>query len=239
MLLEGAESGLSPGSAPFIKQPNFCTTVRQTETNELNTLVNLLVAKHGCRNQGSDSGNQSKRATDKSEAVAGLGQVALVGAVAVSGAGVCVRIGRGVSVVAPVFASAGLGLSLPTCIQGELGLSAVHSGVEVIGRGAVLVAEPTREDIASRDCGSISVPTLADLEGGGGHAQPLPVVGESLVEAPPSLAEQPIRSHLVTTCRCACRGLVRRSRTRACRSSPWTRKPPGRRRRTSRTGGTS
>ena len=239
MLLEGAEPGLSPGSAPFIKQPNFCTTVRQTETNELNTLVNLLVAKHGCRNQGSDSGNQSKRATDKSEAVAGLGQVALVGAVAVSGVGVCVRIGRGVSAVAPVFASAGLGLSLPTCIQGELGLSAVHGGVEVVGRGAVLVAEPTREDIASRDCGSISVPTLADLEGGGGHAQPLPVVGESLVEAPPSLAEQPIRSHLVTTCRCACRGLVRRSRTRACRSSPWTRRPPGRRRRTSRTGGTS
>lgn len=239
MLLEGAESGLSPGSAPFIKQPNFCTTVRQTETNELNTLVNLLVAKRGCRNQGSDSGNQSKRATDKSEAVAGLEQVALVGAVAVSGVGVCVRIGRGVSAVAPVFASAGLGLSLPACIQGELGLSAVHSGVEVIGRGAVLVAEPTREDIASRDCGSISVPTLADLEGGGGHAQPLPVVGESLVEAPPSLAEQPIRSHLVATCRCACRGLVRRSRTRACRSSPWTRRPPGRRRRTSRTGGTS
>ena len=49
----------------------------------------------------------------------------------------------------------------------------------------------------------------------------------------------PIRSHLVATCRCACRGLVRRSRTRACRSSPWTRRPPGRRRRTSRTGGTS
>lgn len=92
--------------------------------------------------------NQSKRATDKSEAVAGLGQVALVGAVAVSGAGVCVRIGRGVSVVAPVFASAGLGLSLPACIQGELGLSAIHSGVEVIGRGAVLVSEPAREDIA-------------------------------------------------------------------------------------------
>ena len=239
MLLEGAEPGLSPGSAPLIKQPNFCTTVQQTETSELNTLVNLLVVKHGCRNQGSDSGNQSKRATDKSEAVAGLGQVALVGAVAVSGVGVCVRIGRGVSVVAPVFASAGLGLSLPTCIQGELGLSAVHGGVEVVGRGAVLVAEPTREDIASRDCGSISVPTLADLEGGGGHAQPLPVVGESLVEAPPSLAEQPIRSHLVTTCRCACRGLVRRSRTRACRSSPLTQRPPGRRRRTSRTGGTS
>lgn len=85
----------------------------------------------------------------------------------------------------PVFASAGLGLSLPACIQGEFGLSAVHSGVEVIGRGAVLVAEPTREDIASRDCGSISVPTLADLEGSG-HAQPLSVVGESLVEAPPS-----------------------------------------------------
>lgn len=91
---------------------------------------------------------QSKRATDKSEAVAGLGQVALVGAVAVSGVGVCVRIGRGVSVVAPVFASARLGLSLPTCIQGELGLSAIHSGVEVIGRGAVLVSEPAREDIA-------------------------------------------------------------------------------------------
>ena len=236
MLLEGAEPGLSPGSAPLIKQPNFCTTVRQTETNELNTLVNLLVAQHGCRNQGSDSGNQSKRATDKSEAVAGLGQVALVGAVAVSGVGVCVRIGRGVSAVAPVFASAGLGLSLPACIQGELGLSAVHSGIEVVGRGAVLVAEPTREDIASRDCGSISVPTLADLEGGGGHAQPLPVVGESLVEAPPSLAEQPIRSHLVATCRYACRGLARRSRTRACRSSPWIRRPPGRRRRTSRTG---
>ena len=129
--------------------------------------MNLLVAKRGCRNQGSDSGNQSKRATDKSEAVAGLGQVALVGAVVVGGAGVCVRIGRGVSVVAPVFASAGLGLSLPTCIQGELGLSVVHGGVEVVGRGAVLVAEPTREDIASRDCGSISVPTLADLEGAG------------------------------------------------------------------------
>ena len=239
MLLEGAESGLPPGSAPFIKQPYFCATVQQTETSGLNTLVNLLVAKHGCRNQGSDSGNQSKRATDKSEAVAGLGQVALVGAVAVSGVGVCVRIGRGVSAVAPVFASARLGLSLPACIQGELGLSAVHSGIEVIGRGAVLVAEPTREDIASRDCGSISVPTLADLEGGGGHAQPLPVVGESLVEAPPSLAEQPIRFHLVTTCRYACRGLVRRSRTRACRSSPWTRRPPGRRRRISRTGGTS
>lgn len=188
---------------------------------------------------GQSARNQSKRATDKREAVAGLGQVALVGAVAVSGVGVCVRIGRGVSVVAPVFASAGLGLSLPTCIQGELGLSAVHGGVEVVGRGAVLVAEPTREDIASRDCGSISVPTLADLEGGGGHAQPLPVVGESLVEAPPSLAEQPIRSHLVTTCRYACRGLARRSRTRACRSSPLTRRPPERRRRTSRTGGTS
>lgn len=101
MLLEGAESGLPPGSAPFIKQPYFCATVQQTETSELNTLVNLLVAKHGCRNQGSDSGNQSKRATDKSEAVAGLGQVALVGAVAVSGVGVCVRIGRGVSAVAP------------------------------------------------------------------------------------------------------------------------------------------
>lgn len=241
MLLEGAESGLPPGSAPFIKQPYFCATVQQTETSELNTLVNLLVAKHGCRNQGSDSGNQSKRATDKSEAVAGLGQVALCRllTLVVGGVGVCVRIGRGVSAVAPVFASAGLGLSLPACIQGELGLSAVHSGVEVIGRGAVLVAEPTREDIASRDCGSISVPTLADLEGGGGHAQPLPVVGESLVEAPPSLAEQPIRSHLVTTCRYACRGLVRRSRTRACRSSPLTQRPPGRRRRTSRTGGTS
>lgn len=78
MLLEGAESGLSPGSAPFIKQPNFCTTVRQTETNELNTLVNLLVAKRGCRNQGSDSGNQSKRATDKSEAVAAWGKLPLL-----------------------------------------------------------------------------------------------------------------------------------------------------------------
>ncbi len=97
---------------------------------------------------GQTARNQSKRATDKREAVAGLGQVAPVGAVAVSGVGVCVRIGRGVSVVAPVFASAGLGLSLPTCIQGELGLSAVHGGVEVVGRGAVLVAEPTREDIA-------------------------------------------------------------------------------------------
>ncbi len=49
----------------------------------------------------------------------------------------------------------------------------------------------------------------------------------------------PIRSHLVATCRCACRGLVRRSRTRACRSSPLTQRPPGRRRRTSRIGGTS
>lgn len=97
---------------------------------------------------GQTARNQSKRATDKSEAVAGLGQVALVGAVAVSGVGVCVRIGRGVSAVAPVFASAGLGLSLPACIQGELGLSAVHSGIEVIGRGAVLVSEPAREDIA-------------------------------------------------------------------------------------------
>ena len=69
MLLEGAESGLPPGSAPFIKQPYFCVTVQQTETSELNTLVNLLAAKHGCRNQGSDSGNQSKRATDKSDSV--------------------------------------------------------------------------------------------------------------------------------------------------------------------------
>lgn len=144
--------------------------------SKLSTLVHLLTTKHGCCNQGSDSGNQSTCATDKSEAVAGLGQVALVGAVAVSGVGVCVRIGRGVPAVAPVFASAGLGLSLPTCIQGELGLSAVHGGVEAVGRGAVLVAEPTREDIASRDCGSISVPTLADLEGGGRHAQSLPVV---------------------------------------------------------------
>ena len=39
---EGAESGLSPGLAPFIKQPNFCTTIRQTETNELNTNRELL-----------------------------------------------------------------------------------------------------------------------------------------------------------------------------------------------------
>lgn len=103
MLLEGAESGLSPDSVPFIKQPYFCATVRQTETSELNTLANLLVAKHGCRNQGSDSGNQSKRATDKSEAVAGLGQVALCRllTLVVGGVGVRVRIGRGVSAVAP------------------------------------------------------------------------------------------------------------------------------------------
>ena len=99
---------------------------------------------------GQSARNQSKRATDKSEAVAGLGQVALCRllTLVVGGAGVCVRISRGVSVVAPVFASAGLGLSLPACIQGELGLSAIHSGVEVIGRGAVLVSEPAREDIA-------------------------------------------------------------------------------------------
>ena len=90
---------------------------------------------------GQTARNQSKRATDKSEAVAGLGQVALVGAVAVSGVGVCVRIGRGVSAVAPVFASAGLGLSLPACIQGELGLSAVYRSIELVSLGAILVSD--------------------------------------------------------------------------------------------------
>lgn len=128
---EGAESGLlPPGSTPFIKQPYFCTTVQQTEMSKLNTLVHFLTTKHGCCNQGGDSGNQSTCATDKSEAVAGLGQAALcrlltlVVAVVVNGV-VCVRIGRGTVAVAPVFVSTGLSGCLPACMQGELGLSAV------------------------------------------------------------------------------------------------------------------
>ena len=153
---EGAESGLPPGSAPFIKLPYLCTTVQQTEMNKRNTLIHLLATKHGCSDQGSDSGNQSACATDKSETVTGLGQVALCRllTLVVAGVGVCVRIGRGIAAVAsatsvaPVFTSTGLSLCLPACIQGELGLSVVHSGIEVISPGAVLVGEPSREDIA-------------------------------------------------------------------------------------------
>lgn len=127
---EGTESGLPPGSVPFVKQLYFCTTVKQTEMSKLNTLVHLLTTKHGCCNQGGDSGNQSTCATDKSEAVAGLGQAALcrlltlVVAVVVNGV-VCVRIGRGTAAVAPVFVSIGLSGCLPARMQGELGLSAV------------------------------------------------------------------------------------------------------------------
>lgn len=102
--------------------------------SELNTLVHLLTTKHGCCNQGSDSGNQSTCATDKSEVVARLHGSHLrfashIVAIVVNGVDVYVRIGGGAIAVVTVVAIVtvisvvactrlnGSGDRLPACMQ--------------------------------------------------------------------------------------------------------------------------